>query len=123
MWLAERTRFRGSTQSSLSIAARITAAVFGGYALAHTLPIVLAAAMPMVRAEAALFAIQFSFLVYTAAVIWAFAARSALAAWLGLLIPTAVTSLAACGLLGMEPRTDHGLPRYAVPLCSAVAGW
>lgn len=95
MWRIENTRLRGLTASSLPIAARIAAAVFGGYALAHTLPIALAAALPMARAEAALFAIQGSFLVYTAAVLWAFAARSALTAWLGLLVPTVVTGLAA----------------------------
>lgn len=99
MWRIENTRFRGSTASSLPIAARIAAAVFGGYALAHTLSIALAAALPMPRAEAALFAIQGSFLIYTAAVLWAFAARSALTAWLGLLVPAGLAGLAAWGLV------------------------
>jgi len=89
----------GSATSNLPIVARIAAAVFGGYALAHTLSIALVAALPVARAEAALFAIQGSFLVYTAAVLWAFAARSALSAWLGLLVPTAVTGLVAWGLI------------------------
>jgi len=85
--------------SRSSVISRIAAAVLGGYALAHTLAIALAAAFPVARAEAALFAIQGSFVVYTAAVLWAFAARSALAAWLGLLVPTAVTGLIAWGLI------------------------
>jgi hypothetical protein len=84
---------------SFTLMSRIAAAVFGGYALAHTLPITLFAVMSLAKAEAALFAIQFGFLAYTAAVIWAFAAPSARAAWLGLLIPTALTCLAAWGLL------------------------
>jgi len=89
----------GRPSLRLPIAARIAAAVLGGYALSHTLSIALAAALPIARAEAALFAIQGSFLVYTAAVIWAFTARSAWAAWLGLLVPTAVTGLVAWGLI------------------------
>ncbi|MBS3936811.1 MAG: DUF3649 domain-containing protein [Sulfuritalea sp.] len=94
MWRIEPVRFRGSTAGRLSIAARIAAAVFGGYALAHTLSIALAAALPV----ATLFAIQGSFLAYVAAVLWAFAARSALAAWLGLLLPAGLAGLAAWGL-------------------------
>jgi len=83
----------------LSVAARVAAALLGGYGLAHTLPIALVAGLSIARADAALFAIQASFLVHVAAVLWAFAARSALAAWMGLLVPTAVTGLAARWLL------------------------
>jgi len=89
---------KSSTVHSLPIIARIAAAVFGGYALAHTLSIALVAALPVARAEAALFAIQGSFIVYTLAVLWAFAARSALSAWLGLLFPAALAGLVAWGL-------------------------
>lgn len=96
MWPIDKPRFSGSAAIRLSIAARIAAAVIGGYALAHTLSIALAAPMPTARAEAALSAIQGSFLVYTAAVLWAFAARSALVAWLGLLAPTVFAGLFAC---------------------------
>jgi hypothetical protein len=95
----ERRLFISSTACSLSVAMRIIAAVVGGYALAHSLPIAIAAVMPITKAEAALFAIQGSFLVYTAAVIWVFAARNARAAWLGLLVPTALTGLVAWGFL------------------------
>jgi hypothetical protein len=93
----ERRLFISSTACSLSVAMRIIAAVVGGYALAHSLPIAIAAVMPITKA--ALFAIQGSFLVYTAAVIWVFAARNARAAWLGLLVPTALTGLVAWGFL------------------------
>lgn len=99
MRLIERPLVHSSTPRSLPIVARIAAAVFGGYALAHTLSIALAAALPMARAEAALFAIQGSFLVYMAAVLWAFAARSVLAAWLGLLLPAMLAGLVAWGLM------------------------
>lgn len=93
MWLFEK-----NLASSLPVVARIAAAVFGGYALAHTLSIALAATLPVARAEAALFAVQGSFLAYTAAVLWAFAARSVLHVWLGLLFPAALAGLVAWGL-------------------------
>lgn len=95
---SEAPRSPGSGSPAWPVLSRSVAAVFGGYCLAHTLPIALFAAMPLARAEAALFAIQLSFLVYTGAVLWAFAARSAVAAWLGLLLPTAVTGLLAWAL-------------------------
>ena len=72
---------------------RAIAALFGGYALAHTLPIALFAALPMVRAEASLFAIQLSFVVYAVAVLWAFAARRAWQAWMGLLVPALLSGV------------------------------
>lgn len=82
-----------------AILSRVSAAVLGGYALAHTLPIALMAALATDRASAALTAIQLSFLVYAAAVLWAFAARSAFAAWAGLLVPAALSGLLAWGLI------------------------
>lgn len=99
MGLNRKCLSRPSKARSGSIAARIAAAVFGGYALAHTLSLAIAAVLPMTRADAALFAIQLSFVVYTAAVLWAFAARSVPAVWLGLLVPAAVTGVAAAALL------------------------
>lgn len=75
-----------------AIAARIAAAVAGGYALA-TATAVAAAALPGPKSESALIGIMLGFAAYTAAMIWAFAARSALRAWTGLLIPSAVLAL------------------------------
>lgn len=77
------------------IISRVAAALFGGYALAHTASIALFGALPMARGEAAMAAIQLSFAVYAAAVIWVFAARSARAAWIGILVPTGFTGLIA----------------------------
>jgi hypothetical protein len=71
----------------------------GGYVLAHTLPIALVALLPMDRADAALTAIQMSFLVYVAAVLWAFSARSVTAACLGLMVPAAATGAVVWWLL------------------------
>lgn len=80
------------------------AAVVGGYALATTLSTAIVAlvesgfgAMP--RADAVLVAMPLSFVVYTGAVMWAFAARSAASAWLWLGLPTLLSALVAWTLL------------------------
>lgn len=86
-------------EGGLAIALRTAAAAIGGYALANTSSIALAAALPLIRAEAALFALEVSFLVYTGAVLWAFAARSARAAWAGLLLATMVSGAVAWALV------------------------
>lgn len=84
--------------SAWSIASRTVAAVLGGHVLAQALSIAAVAlasgVWQMARADAALAAMQLSFVPWTCAVMWAFAARSARRAWTGL----ALLSLAA-GLL------------------------
>ena len=72
---------------------RVVAAVFGGYALATMLPILLSRLMPMPKAEAVITAMLLSFAIYACAVLWVFAARTASKAWRGLLIPTAVCAV------------------------------
>lgn len=80
------------------------AAVLGGYALANALPV---AIVPIValgfgavaRSDAVLIAMQLSFVVYTGAVMWVFAARSARAAWVGLGLLVLVAGLVAWALL------------------------
>ena len=73
---------------------RIVAAIFGGYALA-ALTSVAALALPMVRPQAVLTGMLASFVVYTCAVIWVFAVRSARRAWAGLLVAAVPLGLAA----------------------------
>lgn len=85
--------------AAVDIISRIIAALFGGYALAHTLPALLVAVWPMARAEAVLTAIQLSFLVYVMAVIWVFAASTACRAWIGLGITILLTGLPAWWLV------------------------
>jgi hypothetical protein len=67
---------------------RIVAALFGGYALA-ALASVAALALPLSKPQAVLTGMLASFLIYAGAVIWVFAVRSALKAWMGLLIAAA----------------------------------
>jgi hypothetical protein len=76
---------------------RTAAAVFGGYALASAASIFLAGVVPQPRGEAALVGLQFSFAIYTSAVIWVFAVADLRRVWLGLLGTSAL--LAAVGWL------------------------
>jgi hypothetical protein len=74
--------------------ARIVAAIGGGYGLA-ALASVAALALPMSKPQAVLTGMLASFAIYAGAVIWVFAVRSALKAWIGLLIVAAPLALAA----------------------------
>ncbi|MEN7529473.1 MULTISPECIES: DUF3649 domain-containing protein [unclassified Cupriavidus] len=79
------------------IASRAIAAILGGYGVAALatgcLSLVLAQWVGMARAEAVVTATLLSFLWFALAVIWVFAADSALRAWIGLAIPAAVLAL------------------------------
>ncbi|HWK71087.1 DUF3649 domain-containing protein [Pollutimonas sp. M17] len=75
------------------LVSRIVAALFGGYVLA-ALASVATLALPMSKPQAVLAGMLASFVIYACAVIWVFAARSALRAWAGLLA-VAVPLLAA----------------------------
>ena len=67
------------------LVSRIVAALFGGYALA-ALSSVAVLALPLSKPQAVLTGMLASFAIYTGAVIWVFAVRSALKAWAGLII-------------------------------------
>lgn len=71
----------------------ITAAILGGYALATLFSIALAGLPAVHRADSVLAALLLSFVVYTAAILWAFTARSAWFAWLGLLVPAVLSGV------------------------------
>lgn len=70
------------------VASRSLAAVVGGYAVAALGSVALARLGS--RVEGALTGMMASYAIYTAAVIWVFAASSALRAWTGLGITAAV---------------------------------
>jgi hypothetical protein len=78
----------------LSVASRVVAALAGGYLLTSLTAALLALALPLPREEAVRTAALVSFLIYPAAVLWVFIASSARRAWLGLLVPALVMSLA-----------------------------
>ncbi|MDB5877023.1 MAG: hypothetical protein JWQ41_437 [Variovorax sp.] len=76
---------------------RIVAAIFGGYALA-ALSSVAALALPVDRTQAVIGGVLLSFAVYTGAVIWVFAVRSARRAWVGLLLAAVVLAVPAAAV-------------------------
>jgi hypothetical protein len=81
-------------RSTGPLISRIVAALLGGYALA-ALSSVAVLALPMSKPQAVLTGMLASFAIYAAAVIWVFAVRSALKAWVGLIVVAVPLSLAA----------------------------
>lgn len=81
--------------SHWSIASRVLAALFGGYALAYGFTAFFSVFLPLAKADRVVFSSLACFAVWTAAVIYVFAARSATRAWLWLVGLTAVLCLAA----------------------------
>ena len=79
------------------------AAVVGGYAAANAVALGLAQILPMSRGDAVMTGILLTYLVYAAAVVWVFAARSARRAWFGILLTSAAFgSLALLGRSGVS---------------------
>lgn len=76
--------------SAAAVASRAIAGILGGYALAafFTTTVALLARAP--REEAALLGAVPSFLVFAAAIVWAFVARTAARAWAGIGLPLLV---------------------------------
>ncbi len=83
----------------LGVASRAIAAILGGYVVTALATALLAVILPMVRIDAVLTATLLSFTVYTCAVLWVFAARSAFHAWIGIVLPAAILGL---GLLAQR---------------------
>lgn len=73
-----------------AVALRVLAAAVGGYGLSAVVAVFCGMALTVPRAEAVTTGILVSFAVMPAAIMWAFAARSVLRAWLGLLVPAAL---------------------------------
>jgi hypothetical protein len=92
----------------LGVAARAIAAILGGYGIAALFAAVLALCLPaafgMARSEAAMTGTMASFLVFALAVMWVFAARTALRAWSGLVIAAVPLGV----LLLVLPRITGG---------------
>lgn len=80
----------GPGAQRLAVVSRLAAAALGGYALSHATAIGAARLLPVTRSDAVMAAMMLSFAVFTAAIVWAFSARSARLAWAGLLLPTVI---------------------------------
>ncbi|GFM89078.1 hypothetical protein PSCICO_44770 [Pseudomonas cichorii] len=86
-----------SVSYRLAVTSRALAAIFAGYLLASVTSICIAQWLPIPRAEAVVTGMMLSFLVYLVAVLWCFACRTALQAWVGVLLPCAILGAAyAC---------------------------
>ncbi|MCQ9617542.1 DUF3649 domain-containing protein [Paenalcaligenes niemegkensis] len=85
--------YRGS-HSAVALFSRVVAALFGGYGLA-ALSSIAAVALPIARSEAVFVGMLGSFIVYAGAVVWVFAVKTAVRAWLGLLVVALPLGLAA----------------------------
>ncbi|KAA8695769.1 DUF3649 domain-containing protein [Pseudomonas syringae pv. tagetis] len=89
---------RLATGYRLAVTSRALAAVFAGYLLASVVSICVAQWLPIPRAESVVAGMMLSFLVYLVAVLWCFACRTVLQAWVGVLAPCALLGAAcACG--------------------------
>ncbi|MDN5941031.1 MAG: hypothetical protein L0H94_04020 [Nitrospira sp.] len=87
-----------------NVVSRVGAAVLGGYALTYAFTACLTLLLPLAKTEAVLTAAMFSFILYTGAVLWAFAASTPARAWAGLLVPAA-----CCGAIALPlALTIHG---------------
>ena len=87
-----------------NVTARVLGAAFGGYALTYAATACLTLSLPLANSEAVLTAAMLSFVIYTAAILWAFAASTPIRAWIGLLIPAAV-----CGAIALPLARPFGL--------------
>lgn len=76
------------------VVSRTVAAIGGGYVLAALFSVAVLA-LPMTRSQAVITGMLASFAIYTCAVIWVFAVRSAWRAWGGLLVAALPLLLAA----------------------------
>lgn len=66
------------------VVARTLAAILGGYAVAYAFTAALARVLPLAKVDALITASLLSFVIYTLAILWAFAARDGWRAWAGM---------------------------------------
>ncbi len=81
------------------LVARGALALILGYGVAATVQVLMARALPLALIDATIVATMLSFLVYAAAAVWSFAARSVFIAGVGL-----GAAALSCGLAGLLLR-------------------
>lgn len=77
---------------------RITAALLGGYAFTYTFTAAVARLLPFDPIDAMITATLLSFVVYTLAILWAFACRSLFKVWVGVALALPL------GVIGLWPQ-------------------
>lgn len=77
---------------------RSMAAILGGYTLASVTSVFCALALPGPRGQAVLTGMLVAIVICACAALWAFATRTALRAWMGILLPTLLLAAVARAL-------------------------
>jgi len=77
----------------MRILSRVAAAILGGFIFASAVVAALPLLLPGSRVEWVLWSTLLGFALWTAAVVWVFAARSATRAWAGLAAATAIACM------------------------------
>ncbi|SKC74406.1 DUF3649 domain-containing protein [Paraburkholderia hospita] len=86
------------------VVSRICAALFGGYAAAAALSVLLARLLPLSKPNATTVAIMAIALLYLGAMLWAFAARSPSRAWAVLVVVALAASALSWALIAWGGR-------------------
>jgi len=74
----------------IEVVLRVVFAVVGGYVFTTLSAIFLSYSLPLSKSDAVITASVLSFALFTCAIIWVFAVKSLLRAWLGLVVPSLV---------------------------------
>jgi len=93
-------RLSAPMRHRIEVMTRAVAGIGGGYVLSSLCAAALALFLPLARAESVITGTLASFVIYTCAVMWAFAARSAAWAWGGLAAPAVPLAIALWLRLG-----------------------
>lgn len=91
---ARRPVPRVTRSNRWAVASRAAAGILGGYGLAALFSVIAAVASRAPREDAVLIGTTPAFLIFVAALVWAFAAKTAWRAWLGVLAPAALLGTA-----------------------------
>lgn len=86
----------------VGVLSRSLAAIVGGYTLAATCSMFFAVALPIARSQAVLTGMLVAIALCACAALWAFATRTALRAWIGILGPAALFWLGSQWLGGLS---------------------
>lgn len=86
------------------IVSRVCAAIFGGYAAAASLSVLVARMLPLTKANATTTAILCNPMLYLGAILWAFRARSPSRAWAVLGAVALAAGVLSFGLIALGAR-------------------
>ena len=82
-----------ATSAWVQILSRTLAAVIGGYAFTYAFTAALARLLPLDDVDSVIVAGLLSFVIYTFAILWAFAARHQWSAWMGAVLAVPLAAI------------------------------